>query len=231
VTRLLVVTAVPAEQAAVLGARPSALGTLAGLAVHRSRTPAGLLDVACGGVGPVTAALSTAALLQATDYDYVISAGIGGGFPNVSLGDLVIADEVVHADLGAQTADGGFDSLAELGWGPVRVAVDPGLAGQLSRRTSGALGTVLSVSTVTGTQAAADRLLERYPDALAEAMEGAGCGQAAHQASVRFAEIRAISNPVGPRDRAAWRIADALAVLTAAFDQLLAEPFDRSEPA
>ncbi len=229
-TRLLVVTAVPAEQAAVLGARSPAVGTVAGLAVHRSQTPAGLLDVACGGVGPVTAALSTAALLRTTDYDFVISAGIGGGFPRVSLGEVVIADEVVHADLGAQTADGGFDSLTQLGWGPVQVRVDAGLAGQLSRRTSGVLGTVLSVSTVTGTQPAADRLLERYPAAVAEAMEGAGCGQAAQQAGVRFGELRAISNPVGPRDRAAWRISDALAALTTAFDQLLAEPLDRSEP-
>ncbi|MEU9386958.1 futalosine hydrolase, partial [Streptomyces sp. NPDC048279] len=29
-----------------------------------------------------------------------------------------------------------------------------------------------------------------------------------------------VSNPVGPRDRAAWRIADALAALTGAFGKL-----------
>lgn len=230
-SRLLVVTAVPAEQAAVLGARTPASGTVAGLSVQRSLTPAGLLDVACGGVGPVAAALSTAALLRVTDYDLVIAAGIAGGFPRVSWGDVVVADEAVHADLGAQTSDGGFSSLAELGWGPVRVALDSGLARQLSHRTGAALGTVLSVSTVTGTQAAADGLLERHPDALAEAMEGAGCGQAAQQAGVPFAELRTISNRVGPRDRAGWRIAEALAALTTAFDHLLAEPLDRSEPA
>jgi futalosine hydrolase len=39
---------------------------------------------------------------------------------------------------------------------------------------------------------------------------------AAQGAGLPFAELRTISNPVGPRDRAAWRIGDALAALTAA---------------
>lgn len=38
--------------------------------------------------------------------------------------------------------------------------------------------------------------------------------------TVAFGEIRAISNAVGPRDRAAWRIPQALAALRAAFSQL-----------
>ncbi|HEY9328782.1 MAG TPA: futalosine hydrolase, partial [Streptomyces sp.] len=33
-------------------------------------------------------------------------------------------------------------------------------------------------------------------------------------------ELRAISNPVGPRDRAAWRIGDALAALADGFGKL-----------
>ncbi|EFH31385.1 menaquinone biosynthetic enzyme [Streptomyces pristinaespiralis ATCC 25486] len=33
-------------------------------------------------------------------------------------------------------------------------------------------------------------------------------------------EIRAVSNAVGPRDRAAWRIGEALAALREAFQQL-----------
>jgi futalosine hydrolase len=48
---------------------------------------------------------------------------------------------------------------------------------------------------------------------VAEAMEGFGVATAAHQSGVAFAELRTISNPIGPRDRSAWRIADALAAL------------------
>jgi len=45
-------------------------------------------------------------------------------------------------------------------------------------------------------------------------MEGFGVATAAAQAGVPFAELRSISNPVGPRDLAAWRIGEAMAMLT-----------------
>jgi len=75
---------------------------------------------------------------------------------------------------------------------------------------------VLTVSTVTGTAARADDLRQRHPHALAEAMEGFGVASAAAQAGIAFAELRTVSNPIGPRDRAAWRIEDALAALAVA---------------
>ena len=86
--------------------------------------------------------------------------------------------------------------------------------------TGGSVGTVLTVSTVTGSTARADELRARHPRALAEAMEGFGVAEAAGAHGVPALEIRAVSNPVGPRDRAAWRIGDALAALTGAFGKL-----------
>jgi futalosine hydrolase len=41
-------------------------------------------------------------------------------------------------------------------------------------------------------------------------MEGYGVAVAAVQFGVPVIEIRAVSNPVGPRDRAAWKIREAL---------------------
>ena len=130
---------------------------------------------------------------------------------------------MVHADLGAETADG-FVSMTELGWGRLRFPVARELAAEFSRRTGAVTGAVLTVSTVTGSQLRADQLLASHPDAVAEAMEGIGVYLAAAQARVPFAEVRTIANPVGPRRREAWRIGDALAALSAAFDRLLAEP-------
>jgi futalosine hydrolase len=75
------------------------------------------------------------------------------------------------------------------------------------------VGDVLTVSTVTGTRERATELVKRHPDAVAEAMEGFGIALAARQAKAAFAELRTISNPVGPRDRAAWRLPEALAAL------------------
>ncbi len=203
--RVLIMTAVSAERDAVLH----------GLQGHNG------FDVLVGGVGPVSAAASTAKVLATAEYGLVLSAGIGGGFPGrAGVGCLVVASAIVAADLGVETPEG-FCSLDELGFGPTRIPVEDGLV----NRVTGALqaaklpvktGPVLTVSTVTGTAASAAQLASRVPGATAEAMEGYGVALAAHQQGVPALELRAISNLVGPRDRAAWRIEDALKVLTAA---------------
>ncbi|MEC0067451.1 futalosine hydrolase, partial [Paenibacillus thiaminolyticus] len=59
-------------------------------------------------------------------------------------------------------------------------------------------------------------LAQRVPGAAAEAMEGYGVAVAARQFGLPAFEIRSISNAVGPRNRAAWRIPEALKALEAA---------------
>ncbi|MEP7179809.1 MAG: hypothetical protein ABI775_12015, partial [Pseudonocardiales bacterium] len=66
----------------------------------------------------------------------------------------------------------------------------------------------------------------RFPDAVAEAMEGAGAAAAATLHGVPFAEVRAISNPVGPRDRDAWRIPEALSALGRGVAAIGSAPLD-----
>ncbi|MEO3750669.1 futalosine hydrolase [Streptomyces sp. B6B3] len=150
-------------------------------------------------------------------YDLVVSAGIGGGFAGVAaLEGLVVASSIVAADLGVRTADG-FTDVAELGFG--RVAHEPpaALARAAADAAGAALGPVLTVATVTGTAERAAELAARHPGAAAEGMEGFGVAEAAAAHGVPVLEVRAISNPVGPRDRAAWRIPAALRALTGAF--------------
>jgi futalosine hydrolase len=53
-------------------------------------------------------------------------------------------------------------------------------------------------------------------------MEGYGVATAAALVGVAFAEVRAISNLVGPRDRPSWRVSDALAALGTALKELAA---------
>ncbi len=107
-----------------------------------AQTPVVLVDVLAAGVGPAAAAAATATALTARTheqaraltaapsqapgdapgtlppYDLVVSAGIGGGFPSrAPLGTVVVADEIIAADLGAETPDGylpvdGSDSAA-----------------------------------------------------------------------------------------------------------------------
>jgi futalosine hydrolase len=196
--RLLVVTAVPAERDAL-----------------RDGVDTGDVVVESVGVGPAAAAAGTARLLASGEYDAVLSAGIGGGYPDrCPVGGIAIGTVSIAADLGAGTPEG-ILSLDDLGFGRTVAPVHAGLLeGLFAARPEAAIGPVLTVWTGTGTAAETTRLAQRYPGVVAEGMEGFGVATAASQAGVPFAEVRTISNVVGPRDRAAWRIPQALAVLT-----------------
>ncbi len=201
--RVLVVTAVPAEAEAVRAGAPA-------------------LDVIAAGVGPAAAAAATAreltaAALGGRPYGLVVSAGIGGGFaPAAPVGSLALSTAIVAADLGAQTPEG-FVPVTDLGFGTVRHEPPASLVRDLAAATGARTGTVLTVSTVTGSAARAEELAAHHPGALIEAMEGFGVAEAAAAQGVAVVEIRAVSNPVGPRDRSAWRIGDALKALTDGF--------------
>jgi futalosine hydrolase len=145
----------------------------------------------------------------------VISAGIAGGFPGrAPVGATVIGARSIAADLGAESPDG-FLPIEELGFGTSVRPADPLLLKGLTAALPEAIvGDVLTLATVTGTAATAEALSRRFPRAVAEAMEGFGVAVAA--AGLPFAELRAISNPIGPRDRAAWRLKDAFAALSTA---------------
>ncbi|RKN41718.1 futalosine hydrolase [Streptomyces hoynatensis] len=218
----LVVTAVAPERDAVtrgLGAAARRLPLPGGLALHRVSRPGGgpLLDVLAAGAGPAAAAAAAATALARGRYDLAVSAGIGGGFaPAAAVGSLVVADAIRAADLGSQTPEG-FADAAALGYGVVEHRPPAALAAALAAATGAVAGTVLTVSTVTGTAARAAELAARHPGAAAEAMEGFGVACAAALHGVPVAEVRAVSNLVGPRDRAAWRIPAALDALTEAF--------------
>jgi futalosine hydrolase len=206
--------------------------TVAGPELTRAQTAAGRVDFVVGGVGVAAAAATTSAVLAGGGYDLVVSAGIGGGFLPVALGTTVIATAVVQADLGAE--DGAdFLPLSALGLGSERHDLDPALVRLLLDRVGAAgeavTGAVLTVSTVTGSAATAAARQARCPDAVAEAMEGAGALAAALRHGVAFAEIRTISNAVGPRNRAAWRIEPALAALGPAVAAITSAPFPAEE--
>ncbi|MFE6038133.1 futalosine hydrolase [Streptomyces sp. NPDC056452] len=218
--RVLVVTAVPAERDAVTRAfgGPAQVGEVPGAEVHR----AGPFDVLAGGVGPAAAAAAAAFALAAAPepYGLVVSAGIGGGFaPAAPVGSLVVATGIVAADLGAETPDG-FVPVTGLGFGRDVLLPPDTLVREVAAATGAVPGPVLTVSTVTGSAARTAALLAAHPGAVAEAMEGFGVAEAADRIGVPVLELRAVSNTVGPRDRDAWRIGEALAALTGAFGKL-----------
>jgi futalosine hydrolase len=202
--RVLIVTAVAAEREAILAA------------FHGDER----FDIIAGGVGPAAAAASTAIALSGASYRCVLCMGIGGSYREpVQFDTVAIADEVIAADLGSESPEG-FIRLDELGFGETRIRADRELANLVATTLRQAnvevtTGSILTVSTATGTEQTAVQLRERFPQASAEGMEGYGVAVAAQKYQIPFIEIRTISNQVGPRDRAAWKIKEALAQLTA----------------
>jgi len=215
----LVVTAVSAE-------RDAAVKRL-GEAVPRNDLPygavaAGDVIAAAGGVGPVAAAVATSRLLAALDragtpIRLVVSAGIAGGFTGrAAVGDVVLARTVAFADLGAATDDGFLDltGLGLSGGAPLESPVAPSTAAALAAAGIDIrAGTVLTLATMTGTDARAAAVADAHPDAVAEAMEGYGVAWAASEHGIPWTEVRTVSNLIGRRDRAAWDIPAAFAAL------------------
>ncbi len=208
--RVLIVTAVPAEREAMA----------AGLNGHAQ------VDVIAAGVGPAFAAAGTAKALMKEQYAIVISAGIGGGFVGrAEVGSIVLANQLIAADWGAETQTG-FSLLDELGFGTAHFAVHSQLtasweAALIRAGANLSVGPILTVATATGTAQTAEKLVARVPGAAAEAMEGCGVAAAAQLCGLPIMELRAISNQVGPRDLESWRIPEALERLQTAGHTLL----------
>lgn len=182
-------------------------------------------DVLVSGIGPAAAAAATATGLALGSYDVALSLGICGGFRGTTdAGEIVVATELVAADLGADST-AGFLSMNELGWADDVAGVDPTLVtAAVARLGAVVTGPVVTVSTVTGTRGRADVLAERYGP-VGEAMEGWGVLEGARAYGVPVLEVRAVSNLVGDRDTSTWDIPAAFDALARAGALLLEEPW------
>ncbi|WP_100371635.1 futalosine hydrolase [Bacillus sp. FJAT-45037] len=173
------------------------------------------VDVLVAGVGIASSAAKTSQKLAERSYSHVVSAGIAGGFiERAPVGSVVVSSEIIQADFGADSEEG-FLPIEELGFGSSIILVQAETQDRLvqaleERKVTVTSGQILTLSTVTGTQYATDQLNKRYPLAVAEAMEGFGVATAASLYNIPVLEVRTISNPIGPRDREAWKIKDAL---------------------
>ena len=194
---LLIITAVENEAEALRQAAPASI------------------TIAAVGAGPAAAAAGAARLLATGTYEAVISAGIAGAFKGrADIADLVLATRSIAADLGAESPTG-FLPIDTLGFGTTTIPADPALLKTLQTALPTAKsGDILTLATVTGTAETTARLATTHPEALAEAMEGHGVATAAKAAGVPFAELRAISNLIGPRDRESWRLKEAFEALS-----------------
>lgn len=160
------------------------------------------VDSLCCGIGPVEAALATAAALAARRPSAVVHVGIAGAH-DLEAPALVLGSESVYEDV----LDRG--SSVERVW-----RVEPDAALLDAARAALPEAHVLPIATAGRVGGASLHGVE--------AMEGFGVLRAAQLAGVPAVELRAISNAPGEPDRARWRIAEALGALEDAVPRLVA---------
>lgn len=216
--RLLIVAATAMEVAplvAALGEPASGGGRL-----QIWRRDGREIDVLITGVGMVATAAWCSRALARTGYDVALNLGVCGSFdPAFAPGAVVhvISDRI--AELGAEDADR-FLTVEELklldpAGGPLAAAelvnASPPASAVLARlpRARG-----ISVNTVHGHAPSIAAVRERFAPQV-ESMEGAGFMYSCLLHEIRFAQIRAVSNVVETRQRASWRLAEAVASVTA----------------
>lgn len=184
-------------------------------------------DFLISGIGQAVSGVHLSRTLAQRSYDRVIQAGIAGSFsPDVPMGAVAVVAAEAFGDLGAED-NGGFLDLFDMGLltngaGPftdrflVAPNIDlPCLAG-LPRVRSVTVNRVLSEA---GSIA---WIRERYAPQIVN-MEGAAFFYTALLQKVPFIAIRAISDMVGPRDRSAWKIPEAVSALDGVLSRVIDE--------
>src|SRR5262249_26275348 len=198
----------------------------------RERTPTWrrgphVIDLLITGVGMVATAAWCSRALARTQYDVALNLGVCGSFDAAFAPGAVvhvISDRI--AELGAEDADR-FLKIEELNLsdpdGPLAraelVNSSPPASAALARlpRARG-----ISVNTVHGNARTIAEVRERFAPQV-ESMEGAGFMYSCLLHEVRFAQIRAVSNVVETRNRASWRLVQAVANVTAAAIEVIGE--------
>jgi futalosine hydrolase len=166
------------------------------------------------GVGMTATTYALTRRLQAAKYDFVLQAGVGGCYgPNYSLGEIVLVSTDQFGDLGAEDHEDYID-IFEMGL--LQENTPPYTSGKLETPTSPELQEIdlprvsgLTINTVSGNERTIRNRIAKY-GCVIESMEGAAFHYVCLQEKVAFAQVRAISNYVTPRDRSQWKMKEAI---------------------
>jgi futalosine hydrolase len=154
------------------------------------------------------------ALSAGDTFHFALQAGIGGAFDRqIAPGDVVFITADEFADLGAEDHDQYLDiyQMGLAGKDDFPFADGRLYTPLAAVHQSIALPQVsaLTVNMVTGNEASVARLMAKYGAAV-ESMEGAAFHYVCLQENIPFAQVRAISNFVEPRDKSKWKMKEAV---------------------
>ena len=211
--RILIVNATENELAPLITRLGD--GSKAGPTLKTYRHAQHDVNVLTTGVGMVPTAVWCSRVLAENRYDLALNFGVCGSFDRtLQLAEVVhvVADRI--AELGAED-DETFLTIQEM------KLVDendfPFKDGQLQNPGPPANATLnrlpsvrgITVNTVHGNERSIDAVVRRFRPQV-ESMEGAAFMYACMISGVTFAQVRAISNFVEKRNRAAWNMSDAI---------------------
>jgi adenosylhomocysteine nucleosidase len=156
--------------------------------------------VKCG-IGKVAAAVATTMLIEHFSPDYVINTGSAGGFDtDLNIGDLVIASHTQHHDV--DITHFGYE-LGQSAGMPLSFQCDATLihaaeqAAVKLAEVKTKRGLVCTGDSFIGSDEAAARLRELFPEMCAVEMEGVAIGQTCHLMNTPFLVIRSLSDIAG----------------------------------
>jgi adenosylhomocysteine nucleosidase len=156
--------------------------------------------VKCG-IGKVAAAVATTVIVDKFAPDYVVNTGSAGGFDQaLSIGDVVIANEVVHHD--ADLTHFGY-ALGQCAGMPETYICDATLinaaekAASILGEVNTKRGLICTGDAFIGSDEAAAKLLADFPAIAAAEMEGVAIGQTCYLLNVPFLVIRSLSDIAG----------------------------------
>lgn len=153
------------------------------------------------GIGKVNAALATTLLLEVFKPDVVLNTGSAGGFlQSLTVGSVVVSDEVVHHDVDVTAFGYEPGQVPQL---PATFTADEKLIQyakeaieEIGEHTH-ATGLIASSDTFMSDPAHVEKVRETFPEMIAAEMEAAAVAQVCHQFDVPFVVIRALSDIAG----------------------------------
>jgi futalosine hydrolase len=169
------------------------------------------VDVLVTGIGMVATAATCSRALTKERYDLALNVGVCGSFDrSLPPGTVVhvIADRI--AELGAEDGEA-FLTPDELRLPAESVFRNPAPPSIVALQALPAVSAI-TVNTVHGNERSIAAVVARFKPQV-ESMEGAAFMHACLIHDVVFAQVRGVSNIVEKRNRASWKVAEAIARL------------------